>query len=570
MPQEPLVLLWGRLAAIKSRYIRKLMKLAILGLLSCLCLSAQQAGAGGVKLEGIAVDAVTQAPLAGVHISLISMGAGTNLPEPDAAYGAISNAAGHYSMGNIRPGTYVLEARHAGFVYVREDDVTATPTITLKAGEQNSGYRIAMTPEATIIGHVVDEFGDPLQGVGVRAVSVADVRPYGLWTMSDATDDRGEYRISGIPGKYFIEAAVRPLQTGSSPEIRTDGSSTTAYATTYYPGSLAKERAKVVEAVAGQELAGIDIHVAHRKRLKISGTVTGMPAGGDALPRATVTIRVRHDNGEADDSIVAAADGSFEFAGLAPSEYRLQAAYPSRVTGGDSLQSPVVKVTIENDDATVTLPVTAGEVVTGTLRVEGDGPVPADPGNRTVRLTPLDYEGAPTKGGQVAADGSFAIGGIIPGVFRLIVDPLPENAYIKSLVFGGAETLPGDLDLSKGAGGSNLKVIVSRNGGQITGTISDKNGLPLNGRRVFVVLAADANSFATWQSAVTSDSTFAFHGIRPGKYRLFAVDPLQFGQLRSYEPLKAVAARAEELEVKEGDRIAKGLRTTGKDVTGEK
>jgi hypothetical protein len=33
----------------------------------------------------------------------------------------------------------------------------------------------------------------------------------------------------------------------------------------------------------------------------------------------------------------------------------------------------------------------------------------------------------------------------------------------------------------------------------------------------------------------------------------------------SYEPLKAIAARVEEIEVKEGDRIVKDLRLIGKD-----
>lgn len=429
------------------------MRLATIALLSCLCLSAQQA-----KLEGIAVDAVTQQPLAGVHVSLVSMGVGTNLPEPDDAYGAISDTAGHYSIGNIRPGTYVLNPKHAGYVYVRDKDIAATPTITLKAGEQNVSYRIVMTPETTISGRVIDEFGDPVQGAAVRAVAVTDPPPYGLWSMSAETDDRGEYSISGTPGKYYIEASVHPLRDSGQPEIRTDGSSTSAYATTYYPGSLAKERAKVVETAAAQELTGIDIHVAHRKSLKISGVVTGTPAAGKAA-QATVTIRVRHDNSEADDETEAAADGSFVFANLAPSEYRLSASYPG-------LLSPIVTVTVENEDANVTLPLTAGEDMAGTLKVEGD-----TPGSWTIRLTPVDYDGSPTKGGQVAPDGSFVIGGIVPGIFRLEVDPLPENAYVKSVLLGGAEAVDTDLDLSKGVRGSTIKVIVSRNGGEVWGRL---------------------------------------------------------------------------------------------------
>ena len=526
------------------------MRLAILGLLTCLCLSAQQAG-----LEGVTIDALTQQPLAGVHVSLISMGAGTNLPEPDDAYGAISNTAGHYSIGNIRPGTYLLAPKHAGYVYVREKDIGATPTITLKAGEQNAGYRIAMTPEATIAGHVIDEFGDPVQGVAVRSISATGAIPWGA-SNGDETDDRGEYRITGVPGKYYIQASVPPLQNSGPPEIRTDGSSTSAYATTYYPGALAKERGKVVEVAAAQELTGIDIHVAHPKSLKISGVVTGIHAAGNA--HATVTIRVSLEGREAEDETEAAADGSFVFAGLAPSEYHLSAAYPGLV-------SPTAKVTVENEDATVTLPLTAGEQLTGTLKVEG-----GIRENRTVRLTPVDYDGVPAKGGQVAPDGSFLIGGIVPGVFRLTVDPLPDDDYVKSVLLGGAEAVDTDLDFSKGVRGATMKIAVSRNGGQVTGAIVDKDDRPILGHRLFVVLAGDADSFATWRTATSSDATFAIHGVRPGKYRLFAVDPVQFGGMSSYDPLKAIAAHAEEIEVKEGDRIANDLRLSGKDAAGAK
>ncbi len=368
-----------------------------IGLCVCLGAYAQQA-----TLEGITVNAQTQQPMAGVHVSLVSIGVGTNLPEPDDAYGAISDRAGHYSIGNIRPGNYTLTPKHAGFVYFSEKDAAATPTITLKPGENNLDFRIPMTPEAIVTGRVIDEFGEPVQAVTVRAVSTLGAVPYGVWSMRTETDDRGEYRISGIPGSYYVEASVHPLESSGPAEIRTDGSATSSYATAYYPGALAKERAKAVEFAAGKELTGIDIHVAHQKSLKISGVVTGIPAAGSAGAadaRATVTIRVYYGGGEAVNDTVADANGHFEFAGLAPAEYHVDATYPPVVAGGDSLQSPVMKATIETDDAVVNLPVSAGTDMTGTLLVEGTPPG-QHPGEKwTIRLAPSDPDGTPTKGG---------------------------------------------------------------------------------------------------------------------------------------------------------------------------
>ncbi len=123
----------------------------------------------------------------------------------------------------------------------------------------------------------------------------------------------------------------------------------------------------------------------------------------------------------------------------------------------------------------------------------------------------------------------------------------------------------GNLDLTQGTAGSTLALTVDRNGGQITGTISDAEGRQTTGRHLFVVLAADVNSFSTWRTAISSDSTFEFRGVKPGSYRLFAVDPIQFGGLSSYEPLKGLGAKAEQIEVKAGARIGKNLRLAARE-----
>jgi len=520
------------------------------------CLCAQQA-----SLEGTTVDSLTGKPLAGVHISLISPGVDSDVPEPDDAYGAISNPEGHYSIGNIRPGTFLLRSQHNGYVYVSGKDSPAIPAVTLKPGEHNTGFKIAMAPEAIITGRVTDEFGDPIEGVGVQAISIADPQPDNISLLRDDTDERGEYRLTGPPGRYYIEVSGwTPTLRDGIPEIRTDGSSTAPMANTYYPGTLATERAKAVEVAPGQELTGIDVHVAHRRSIKISGTVTGGPPG--KLPDATVTIRLRHANQEAHDITGVNADGTFAFTDLAPSEYHLQASLS--MPDGNSLLSPLVKVTVENDDATVTLPLTAGETVAGTVRVEGSSPGP----DWVVRLAPADYDGTAPKAAEVGPDGSFILERVIPGPYRLQIDPLQGDDYVKSVRLGGTEVLDRDLDLTNAAN-QTLHVTIDRNGGEISGVVADKEG-QRSPARGLIVLAADPNSFSTWRTTQTTRAQFSLHGIRPGKYKLFAVDSFQFGNLTSLDPLKGIAARAQEIEIQQGDRLTHNLTFAERDKTGAK
>jgi len=515
-----------------------MLKIAILSALACLCLSAQPAA-----LEGIALNDGTGTPLAGVHVSLISVAFGASLPEPDDAYGAISDAAGHYSIHNIRPGAYYLNPSHAGFVSA------AAPNITLNAGQQTADYKIAMTPEAVIRGRVLDEAGDPVPNVSVRAVSSTA-------TMGAETDDRGEYRIHGAPGSYYIEASPAAPETNGAPEIRTDGSLGTAYAITWYPGALARSRAQTVAATSARELTGIDIHIARYHPVKISGTVV---TSNHTPVRGVVTLRLRDEETEASNDVIAGPDGGFEFSDLAPGEYQLQAKLPPQREGDPLLASQIVPVIVETKDATVPLTVTAGEALAGNIQVENRKDEVLAAWN--VRLRPVDPHGTASTGGQVDPDGAFALVQIIPGVYRVSVETLPGDDYIRSVKFGGAE-VTGDLDLSKGVGRSLLEIDIARDGGEVSGAIDSPNPNPGFARRLLAVLVRDPNDIATWRDVPTTDAKFTFHGIRPGKYHLFAVDPAQFGVLGTLNPLKTIALHADEIEIAANGRVVHNLQLT--------
>jgi hypothetical protein len=476
-------------------------------------------------------------------VSLVSAGFVVSLPDPNDAYGAISDASGHYSIHDIRPGAYYLNPSHAGFVS------TAAPNITLNAGQQTADFKIAMTPEAVIRGRVLDESGDPVPNVSVRAVTTTS-------SLRAETDDRGEYRIHGAPGSYYIEASPAAPEASGAPEIRTDGSLGTAYAITWYPGALARTRAQTVEATAAHELTGIDIHIARYHPVKITGTVV---SSSNTPVRGVVTLRVVDGETEAAASAVAGPDGSFEFADLAPGEYRLQAKLPAQREGDPLLASQIVPVAVETKDAAVPLTVIAGEALAGNIQVENRKDEVLAAWN--VHLRPVDALGNAPVGGQVDPYGSFALVQVIPGVYRVAVEPLPGADYVRSIQFGGAE-LTGDLDLSKGVGRGLLQINIARDGGEISGAIESPASNPGFARRLLAVLVRDPNDIATWRDIPTTNAKFDFHGVRPGKYRLFAVDVTQFGGLQTLDPLKTIAAHADELEIAPNGRAVRNLQLT--------
>ena len=66
------------------------------------------------------------------------------------------------------------------------------------------------------------------------------------------------------------------------------------------------------------------------------------------------------------------------------------------------------------------------------------------------------------------------------------------------------------------------------------------------------------------------ESRYSLKGLRPGKYRVLALDPADllesFRETKdSDEFLKVMKAAAEEIEIKDGDRIVKDLKVADKE-----
>ena len=64
---------------------------------------------------------------------------------------------------------------------------------------------------------------------------------------------------------------------------------------------------------------------------------------------------------------------------------------------------------------------------------------------------------------------------------------------------------------------------------------------------------------------------FSYSGLRPGKYRLVALDPRQFmGGRYTSETLKALLATSPEFEIHENDRLTKNLKILSAEDPGAK
>jgi len=267
-------------------------------------LAAQQA-----SLAGTTVDAIAHKPLSGVHVRLVIRLPGV----PPAVYGAISDASGHFSIASMPPGTYAVIGERAGYVYI------SAPTTALKDDQRSTDFKLEMTPQTIISGRVVDEYGDPVEGVPVEALPVAeDAGKAHLYTPLNSmsgnnTDDRGEFRLRGAPGKYRLRADVQNLGFERVPETRGDSDSNALYVATYFPSVASVDRAVVLDAVAGREVAGNEIRLVRQHTLTIRGVVKGRP---DSSTPVFISQTSSSDGETGMGQVQAEPDGKFALAGL--------------------------------------------------------------------------------------------------------------------------------------------------------------------------------------------------------------------------------------------------------------
>ena len=530
----------------------------ILGMKSVLLLwfLAATLAAQSASVQGTVVNKSTGEPVAGAHISLIDA-SGVSEQTFNRVYGAISDHAGHYSITDMKPGGYFIVLQHTGYVdQLRSSGMPAL--LAVKAGD-HIDRKLEMEFEAHVSGRVTDENGDPVPAfIQVRGATGESFGGGG------STDDRGEFRFATPPGKYVLQAQPQQ-QFGDNGEIR-NGQLIGPLRPTYYPSAAARPDAGVVEVGAGQDATGMDIRLVRDmpsspRFFTVSGAVTGIPEHSSAMVTLSygdspTTIRSSRGTN-------VRPDGTFSLGGLESKYYRLNARVQ---TGKTKMQSQSVEFHLTADMSNVQLAMQPSEELTGTLEISG-GTLP--PGKKpTVIFDSAEPFGDQNLSSSEPADnGTFHVAGLFSGKYKLRVESLPENAYVKSILLDGAAVEANAIDLTRGVKIARLKITVSLNGGQISGKVLGHDGEPLVSPLAMLMVWKDPKQTDPDAQQI-HDSQYNLKSLRPGKIRVLAIDAMDFVNLRDAggdEMEKAMMAAAEEIEIKEGDHLVKDLKVADKE-----
>jgi hypothetical protein len=254
-----------------------------------------------------------------------------------------------------------------------------------------------------------------------------------------------------------------------------------------------------------------------------------------------------------------ASTGAFEFPKVAPGSYVLY----STIGGANGPKARSLLEVRDQDVENISLLATPGFPISIQVRFEGAGTA-AELTRLRVSLRPDPaIAGLPAPSAAPSAEGTASISGILAGGYRLYVSPLlnpqgatapaiPENLqsfYVKSARLGDQDVLVNGLSLETKPEGS-LEIVIATSPGSLAGRAASGDA----GVRV-VLIPDEGRGFRSdaYRHAFTDASgQFAFRGIPPGAYHLYARDDVADGAWLDPDFMRGQDGRGAAILIREG------------------
>ena len=413
-----------------------------------------------------------------------------------------------------------------------------TPPPTYRAGDS---VTLTLTKGGVITGKVMNAAGDPLIGIVVRAEMVIRA-PNGRriangQTRERETDDRGVYRIYGLPaGQYVVMAGGAGMSYSSA--------SVDPYDTdvpTFAPSST-RDTASEIGVRAGEETTGIDITYRGEQGRTISGVVAGTSDGYNVNLTAVGdgvfpwTGKSHPDMNGRSFSFVGMAEGEYDLYATTYSntrEYGLSEVKRIRLRGADVTGIELTPRPLASVAGRVVLDETAVPECTEKTRPLFEEMAVSGWHNDTETAKEIPRSvwnyGPPVK---PDAQGNFLVRNLAPGEYFFSTRLGGKNYYVRSIQFASAaQKKPVDAtrvwtNLKFGDRLAGLTVTLAQGGASFRGQLALGEGEELPARMLVYLAPVEReradNVLNYFGATVTPDGKIAINGIPPGRYWIFA------------------------------------------------
>jgi hypothetical protein len=306
----------------------------------------------------------------------------------------------------------------------------------------------------------------------------------------------------------------------------------------------------------------MDFSLVRQQMYRIQGRVYDSRTG--QVPQTSIVqLAHRQDAGQLPKpaSNYDATTGTFEIKDVAPGEYVVVAVVVNVNTSTPA--APTIGAAMTNVDITgsnvenLVLNVKSGVTIPGRVNVEGVSAISSVTGfeRMRVRLLPTSPVNVFTaQPPTLSPDGTFAIGEVPAGDYRVGMLGLPANHYVKAARFGGADVLQDAMTISDTVSGG-IEILVSPNAGQITGSIVNRDSKPVQAVQAVLIPERQRDRRDLYRTTVSDQGgRFTFLSIPPGDYRIFAWEDIEPFAYNDPEVLRQYEAQAVLVRIAESSR----------------
>lgn len=428
----------------------------------------------------------------------------------------------------------------------------------------------------------------------------------------------------------WADQRVQQAQEGSASSPPPPEGPTVTYSSVYFPGTSFASDATIVSLRAGEERSNLDFALTASLTAKVTGSVIGL----DGAPVEGAVVQLESEASNSGDMVgmmarmmggagraTTRADGTFVMSGVAPGRYTLTARAMPRRPGNPGPTSPfdaqlaeIAAMTnamtgmfsggVENpntlwasepigvngqDVGPLSLTLREGLKVEGSIVVEGGG---APPDVAAIRVS-VSKPGAAdpaaamlarmfsSSAGSTKEDGSFAVGGLMPGRYQISVagkpmrlatllpgvPPAQTGWVVKSIKWNDQDLADTGLDLQPDVPVSGVLVTLTNKSAELGGTVIDAAGRP-TGAFPIVVFATDRafwtpGSRRVLQAQPASDGKFTVIGLPAGEYYVAAVTRLEPGDLANRQFLEELLPASLRITIRDGEKKTQDLKLSG-------
>lgn len=460
---------------------------------------------------------------------------------------AASNREGFFKLTGLEPLSYEVIATLPGYTSKPRESASGTPP-QYRIGDS---VTLVLVKGGVIAGTVTRPNGDPVVGIAVRVRMIRDYddRPVtnpGA-TLERTTDDRGVYRIYGLPAGTYIVVA-----DGTNDNSGTGVNAFAGEVPTYAP-STNRETAAEITVRAGEEASNVDIRYRGERGRTISGIVSGLSAD----QRFSVVLHSVVTREQ--EWTVFSQEGSreFVFEGIPDGDYYVIAI--SYLKDGERGMSNSRVLNVRGDLAGLELSPLPLASISGRVLFEDSKAPECTDKRRPVfsetfvsawhRDTPAARKQAPlvwSMGVPVSANeqGNLTLRTLAPSDYYFAVRFSAKDWYVQSITFARP---PAQVDATRtwttvkaGDRLSGLTVTLAQGGASLHGQAALDEGEALPDKLVVYLVPVEREKsedvLRYFAVAVTPDGKITLNNVAPGRYWVLA----QSGSDDAQSPLNRV------------------------------